>query len=178
MQIRFPLDSAADERPRILIVEPNKTNLGVMARRLAEAGYRIATADSGASAIAELHRLPVDLVLAELDIPRLSGAELARAIRGEVQWRELPIMLITGKSDPKGAIRAYEAGVDDVILKPFHFEVLLARIERRIESAASFKQLRADNAVLDARVVQRAIQLGELRARLVQVQLKVRDKVA
>ena len=44
MQIRFPLDSAAHERPRILIVEPNKTNLGVMARRLAEAGYRIATA--------------------------------------------------------------------------------------------------------------------------------------
>ena len=178
MQIRFPLESAVQERPRVLVVEPNKTNLGVMARRLAEAGYRVATADCGAAAIAELHRLPVDLVLAELNMPRMSGAELARAIRGEVQWRDLPIMLITGKSQPKGAVRAYEAGADDVILKPFHFEVLLARIERRIAWAASFKQLRADNAVLDARVVERAIELGELRARFAEVQLQARDKVA
>jgi DNA-binding response OmpR family regulator len=152
-----------DERSRILIVEPNKTNLGVMARRLAEAGYRVAAADNGAAAIAELHRLPVDLVLAELNIPRLSGAELARAIRGEVQWRDLPVMLITGKSEPSGAVRAYEAGADDVILKPFHFEVLFARIERRIAWARSFRDLRTDNATLDARVVERAIQVGELR---------------
>ena len=53
-----------DEHPQILLVEPNRTNLGVMARRLAEAGYRVTTADSGASAIAELYRLPIDLVLA------------------------------------------------------------------------------------------------------------------
>ena len=42
-------------------------------------------------------------------MPRMSGAELARAIRGEVQWNDIPVMLITGKSDPKGAVRAYEA---------------------------------------------------------------------
>ena len=163
MQIRHP---APDERPRILVVEPNRTNLGVLARRLAEAGYRVTTADSGSSAIAELYRLPIDLVLAELDMPRMSGAELARAIRGEVQWNDIPIMLITGKSDPKGAVRAYESGADDVILKPFHFEVLIARIERRIERVRSVRRLREDNAVLDARVVERAIQIGELREEL------------
>ena len=160
MDIRYP---APDERPRILVVEPNRTNLGVMARRLAEAGYRVTTADSGASAIAELYRLPVDLVLAELNMPRMGGAELARAIRGEVQWNELPIMLITGKSDPKGAVNAYESGADDVILKPFHFEVLIARIERRIQRARAMKRLQEDNAALDARIVERAIQIGELR---------------
>ena len=80
--------------------------------------------------------MPIDLVLAELDMPRMSGAELARAIRGEVQWNDIPVMLITGKSEPSGAVRAYEAGADDVILKPFHFEVLIARIERRIDAGA------------------------------------------
>jgi DNA-binding response OmpR family regulator len=178
MQIRFPLESAPDERPRILLVEPNKTNLCVMARRLTEAGYRVATADGGAAAIAELHRVPADLVLAELNMPRISGAELARTIRGETQWRDLPVMLITGKSEPTGAVRAYEAGADDVILKPFHFEVLFARIERRIARARSFQGLRADVAVLDARVVERAIQIGELRDRLIAVQLQARDKLA
>ena len=165
MDIRYP---APDERPRILVVEPNRTNVGVTARRLAEAGYRVTTADSGACAIAELCRLPVDLVLAELIMPRMGGAELARAIRGEVQWNDIPIMLITGKSEPKGAVRAYEAGADDVILKPFHFEVLIARIGRRIDRARAVRRLQDDNASLDARVVERAIQIGELRERLQQ----------
>ena len=160
MQIRHP---SPDERPRILVVEPNRTNLGVMARRLSEAGYRVTTADNGEAAIAELYRLPIELVLAELNMPRMSGAELARAIRGEVQWNDIPVMLITGKSDPRGAVRAYEAGADDVILKPFHFEVLIARIQRRIERARSIERLKHDNAALDARVVERAIQIGELK---------------
>jgi len=164
MDIRYPV--TPDERPRILVVEPNRNNLGVLARRLAGAGYRVTTADSGASAIAELYRLPIDLVLAELNMPRMSGGELARAIRGEVQWNDIPVMLITGKSKPADAVRAYEAGADDVILKPFHFEVLFARIERRIERARSVRRLKDDNAVLDARVVERAIQIGELREQL------------
>jgi DNA-binding response OmpR family regulator len=164
MEIRYP--ATPDERLRILVVEPKRTNLGVMVWRLSEQGYRVSTADSGGSAIAELYRLPIDLVLAELDMPGMSGAELARAVRGEVQWNDIPIMLITGRSDPKGAVRAYEAGADDVIVKPFHFEVLVARIERRIDRARSVKRLRDTNAALDARVVERAIQIGELREEL------------
>ena len=134
-----------------------------MARRLVEGGYRISTAESAEDAIAELHRMPIDLVVAELNMPRISGAELARLIRDEVMWRDIPVMLITGKSEPAGAVRAYEAGADDVILKPFHFEVLVARIGRRIDQARAVKRLLEDNAVLDARVVERAIQIGELK---------------
>ena len=159
-----------EEQPRILVVAPNKTNLGVMAHRLVEAGYRISTADNAQDAVAELHRVTIDLVLAEFDMPRMSGAELARLIRDEVIWRDIPVMLIMGKSDPKGAVRGYEAGADDVILKPFHFEVLFARIQRRIERSRTLKRLREDNATLDARVVQRAIELGELRERLAAVE--------
>ena len=168
MEIRYP--AAPEECPRILVVEPNRANLGIMARRLAEAGYRVTTADCGAAAIAELYRLPIDLVLAELNMPRMSGAELARAIRGEVQWNDIPVMLITGKSKPADAVRAYGAGADDVILKPFHFEVLIARTERRIERARTLARLRDDNAALDARIVERAIQIGELRDQLKEAQ--------
>ena len=167
MEIRYP--PAADERPRILVVEPSRSNLGVLARRLVEHGYRVTTADSGASAIAELYRLPIDLVLAELDMPRMTGADLAHAIRGELQWNDIPIMLITGKSEPPDAVNAYASGADDVIEKPFHFEVLFARIDRRLARARSVQRLKDDNAALDARVVQRAIQLGELREELARV---------
>lgn len=157
---------AAEERPRILVVEPSKRNLAVIARRLWEAGYRVTTAESVHNAIAELHLTPIDLVLAELDMPQLDGAELTGLIRDETIWRDLPVMLITGRSEPSGAVRAYEAGADDVIVKPFHFEVLFARIERRLARARTFQQLRDDNATLDARVVERAIQIGELRDQL------------
>ena len=150
---------------RVLVVDPNKNNLTVLVRRLSENGYAVTAADRGGAAIAELRRRHVDLVLAELYMPAMSGAELARVIRGEAAWRDLPVMLITGRSKPDGAVQAYQAGADDVILKPFHFEVLFARIERRIARARSLNTLRDDNAALDARVVTRAIELGDMRDR-------------
>lgn len=159
---------------RVLVVDHNRTNLSVLARRIGEAGYRVTTADCGANAIAELHLRPFDLVIAELYLPHMSGADLARAIRSEAQWSDLPIMLITGKSAPGGAVRAYEAGADDVILKPFHFEVLVARIARRLARVRSIHALREDNAVLDARVVTRAIELGEMRQRWLEAEAERR----
>jgi DNA-binding response OmpR family regulator len=155
-----------DKRSRILVVEPNRGYLAILGRRLSEAGFRVTCCDCATSALAELHRTPVDLVLAELNMPGIGGPEMTRAIRSQVQWRDLPVMLITGRSEPKGAVRAYEAGADDVILKPFHFEVLFARMERRLARARSVQALIEDNAVLDARVVERAIQIGELREQL------------
>lgn len=164
MEIRYPANP--EEPKRILLVEPNRANLSIIARRLTHNGYRVTPADCASGAIAELCRRPVDLVLAALNMERTSGAELARAIHGEVQWNDIPIMLLTGKSRPSDAVQAYFAGADDVITKPFHFEVLFAKIDRRILSARSVRRLRGDNATLDARLVERAIQIGELRDRL------------
>jgi DNA-binding response OmpR family regulator len=163
-----PMDdgkSAGGEAPRILIVEPNRSYLAVLARRIAEAGYRVATAETAQSAMAELYRGHVDLILSELRIGRIGGVELVRMVRGDPVHRELPIFLITGKSDAAGAVEAYNCGADTVVAKPFHFEVLIARIGREIERARSLRRLHDDNAALDARVVGRAIELGEMRER-------------
>lgn len=170
----FRNSTVTGDRPRILLVEPNRSAMGVMARRLVDHGYRVLTADCGPRAIAELYLRPVDLVLAELSMPQMSGPELALAIRGEVQWEDIPIILICGRSERKGAVRGYEAGADDVVIKPFHFEMLFARIDRRIEGARVIRRLREDNAVLDARITERAIQLGELRDELSQVRITAR----
>ncbi|HMI40142.1 MAG TPA: response regulator, partial [Sphingomicrobium sp.] len=160
--------------PRILIVDPKRTNLTVLARRLGDEGYRIATAETGQAAIAELHRNTFQMILAELYMPGMSGSELVRAVRSESVWRDIPIILITGRSAPGGAVQAYAAGADDVVLKPFHFEVLAARIERRLARAKAIEELRRDNATLDARVVTRAIELGEVRVRLLESEAELR----
>lgn len=153
------------EPPRVLIVEPNRNYLAVIARRISEGGFRVASADGAAAAFAELYRQPADLVLAELRMPGTSGVELVRMLRDDPVHRDVPLFLITGKSDAAGAIEAYRCGADTVIAKPFHFEVLVARIGREIERARALKELREDKAMLDARIVGRAIELGEMRER-------------
>lgn len=158
-------EASSDRPPRILVVSSNRSHLSLLARRLGEEGYRVAVAETGAGALAELRRVGADLVLCELLLPGMGGPELARAIRGEAVWSDLPIMLIAGRDDPTAAVRAYEAGADDVILKPFYFEILTARIDRRLASARAIAELRADMAAMDARVVKRAIELGELKDR-------------
>ncbi len=148
---------------RLLLIEPNRSGLAVMARRLGELGYRLVACDNATNAIAELHRAPVDLILAELRMVPMSGIELTRMIRDDTVLKDTPIILITGKSDSAGAVDGFATGADDVVAKPFHFEVLAARVARRIARARSVKELRHDNAALDARVVTRAIELGEIR---------------
>lgn len=157
--------SGGSRQHRVLVVEPNRNHAGVLARRIGEAGYRVATADGAHRAMAELHRMPVDLVLSELSMPGTSGIELVRMIREDSAHRDTPVFLITGKSDSRGAVDAYRCGADTVIAKPFHFEVLTARIGREIERAQALARLRNDNAALDARVIGRAIELGEMRDR-------------
>jgi len=153
---------------RLLIVEPNRSALGVMAKRLGELGYRIIACDNAGNATAEMLRVPVDLVLGELRMSPVSGIELTRRIRDDTALRDTPIILITGRSDRSGAVDGFGAGADDVVAKPFHFEVLAARIARRIAGTRSIKELKHDNAALDARVITRAIELGEIRAALEQ----------
>ena len=152
--------------PRILIVEPHKGGLGVMARRLGAAGYRVIACSSATDAVAELHRARPDLVLAELRMAQMSGVELTRLVRDDSSFRDTPVILITGRSDATGAVEGFAAGADDVVAKPFHFEVLLARIAQRLTRARSVHELRRDNAALDARVIERSIELGEMRAAL------------
>lgn len=152
--------------PRVLIVEPNRNYLSVLARRISQAGYRVATADAAQAALAEMHRMTPDVLLAELTMKGTSGVELVRIIREEAVHSDLPLMMMAGRSEVVAAVRAFHAGADDVVRKPFDFDMLIARIARQVARARTVKELRDANATLDARVVTRAIAVGELRDRL------------
>ena len=151
---------------RLLLVEPHRGALGVLAKRLQGEGYRIVACDSGPSAVPELYRVPVDLVIAELRMDGLSGVELTRMIRDETVLKDTPVILITARSDANGAVDALGAGADDVVAKPFDFEVLVARIERGLRRARAVRALRDDNAALDARIVERALEVSDLKAQI------------
>lgn len=152
--------------PRVLIVKPERAYLGVLARRIAESGYRIAIADTVQAAVAELYRLPVDIILSELRGPDFNGTDLLGIIRRDTMLRDTPFLLFSGKSDHPAAIQALRAGADAIVKKPFHFEVLCARIGRELQRKRAIEELRSDNQALDARVIERAIALGELKDQL------------
>ena len=161
MEPAFEMEPAG-ERPRVLVIESNRNYLGVIARRLAELGYRVATAETAHAGLSELYRIPADLVICDSRLPGTSGIEFVRMIRGDQIHRDLPVVLIVGRTDRAGAVRAFRAGADAVVRKPCHFEVLSACIRRQIERAEAVKRLTHDNAALDARIISRAIELREM----------------
>jgi DNA-binding response OmpR family regulator len=157
---------SAGEQPRVLVIEPNRNYLGVMARRLAQFGYRIATAENAQSGLAEIYRIPADLILCEVNLPGTNGIELARMIRDDPVHATVPLLILVGRSDPGAAVRAFEAGADGVIRKPCHFEVLAACIARQLSRAEAMKRLAGDKAALDAKIVSRVIELRETQLQL------------
>jgi two-component system, OmpR family, phosphate regulon response regulator PhoB len=165
MNATLKMQAAGDE-PRILVIQSNRNYLGVVVRRLKEFGYRVAAAETAQTGLAEMYRVPVDLVLCDVNLPETSGIEFARMVREDPVNRDIPLLLFVGRSDPAAAVNAFAAGADGVIRKPCHFEVLDACIARQLDRADAVKRLVNDNATLDARVVERAIQIGELRDEL------------
>ena len=157
---------SAGEQPRVLVIEPNRNYLGVMARRLAEFGYRVATAESAQSGLAEIYRIPADLILCEVNLPGTNGIELARMLRDDPVHAGVPLLIMVGRSDPSAAVRAFEAGADGVIRKPCHFEVLAACIARQLNRAEAMKRLAGDKAALDAKIISRVIELRETQLQL------------
>lgn len=151
---------------KILVVDDSRTALAVMGRRLGRLGYLPVLCDKGTDALDHVGSQPFDLVLADMVMPGMSGMQLLRALRGSPESRDLPVIMLTGRSDPAAAVEALAAGADDHVAKPFDFDVLIARIDRVIGHAQRIAALKKSNAALDMRIAERAIELGEARTEL------------
>lgn len=177
MDLTLEMRGAGDQ-PRLLVIDGNRNYLGVLSRRLAQFGYRVATADSAQSGFAEMYRIPVDMVLCDVELKGTTGIEFARMVRDDQVHRHIPLLLVVGRSDPAAAVQAFRAGADGVVRKPCHFEVLAACIERQLNRAQAVRQLTQDNAALDAKIITRVLELRETQARLSSTELERRRLAA
>ena len=159
-------DAVAIGRGDVLIVDDSRTTLQMIGRSLARLGYGTALCSSGSAALELLDSRRFDLVLLDLVMPGLSGMRTLREIRETAGTADLPVIMMTARSDRAAAIEALEAGADDHLAKPFEFPVLAARIESLRSRAASIAELHRRNAALDMRVAECAVEAGELRAEL------------
>lgn len=108
-----------------------------LAQFLGDAGYRVRTALDGQEAIESLAGFRPDLVLTDLEMPRLNGVELARHLRAREEYRELPVVMITSRSTEKHRHEAEQAGVDLYLTKPYAEEALLLSLQALLGGMAS-----------------------------------------
>ncbi len=150
----------------ILIVEDDAPTRQVLTRELAAAGYRVAEAETGASALERFASRRPDLVLLDLGLPDIDGLQVIRAIRREAST---PIVILSGRYEEAEKVEALDRGADDYVTKPFGVAELRARIRVAIRhgagpSASSEATLTVGAVVLDAarhevRVRGRAVEL-------------------
>lgn len=150
----------------ILAIDNSRTNLHVIGQRLGQLGYLVVLSDSGREALDLISTHSFDLVLVDMMMPGVSGIEVLREVRGSPDTADLPVIMITARSDSKSTVEALTAGADDHVAKPFDFDTFTARIERTLARAARVGELKRAVASLDARVASRAMELGETRTEL------------
>lgn len=142
------VDAAAGLRERlrregtsVLCVDDDTAVLEMLEAILSRAGLRVETCVDPARFWEQLEREAPDLVLLDYDMPGITGAELARAMRNDGRYQTMPIVFLTARGDPESIRRIFDAGADDYVAKPFAGPELLARISNRLERVRLFRAL-------------------------------------
>jgi len=119
--------------PLIMVVDDSLTVRKVTSRMLARAGYDVATAKDGVDALEQLGQVIPDVMLLDVEMPRMDGFELTRQIRRDPKLQKLPILMITSRTAEKHRDHALELGVNAYFGKPFQEEELLQQISQFID---------------------------------------------
>ncbi|MCL6478779.1 MAG: sigma-54 dependent transcriptional regulator [Peptococcaceae bacterium] len=128
----------------ILLVDDERESRSYLAEFLREQGHRVAESADGSEALDIFTAGEFHLVLTDIRMPKMSGLELLRKIRGMPGGQDVDVVLFTGNGDVRSAIEALRAGAYDYLLKPINVEELVAVTERAGERQA----LRRENAIL------------------------------
>jgi diguanylate cyclase (GGDEF)-like protein len=125
-------DAEASVKPRILVVDDVPDNREVLVRRLVRRGFETEEAAGGREALDKLVRQRFDLVLLDIMMPDMSGNEVLRTLRQTHSELELPVIMVTAKSQSEDVVESLDLGANDYVTKPVDFTVALARINGQL----------------------------------------------
>jgi DNA-binding response OmpR family regulator len=158
---------------RILVIDDDPAVTNVLKRGLAYEGFAADSASNGAEAFACLRERPADLVILDIMMPGMDGFEVLRRLRQADQ--QLPVLFLTAKDAPADQVQGLDSGADDYVVKPFTFDVLVARVHallRRQETehppVLRFADLVLDTGSHSVRRGSRAIALTTLEFKLLE----------
>jgi DNA-binding response OmpR family regulator len=138
--------SESGKAASILVVDDTPANSEVLVEMLSKEGFHVRVAQDGARALEEAQYSQPSLVLLDVLMPGMDGFETCRRLRSVPMLRQVPVIFMTTLADAHDKVRAFEAGADDYILKPFERGEVLARVrlhltrrelERKLEQATA-----------------------------------------
>lgn len=135
---------------KILVVEDSARMAGLLKTGLTEENYQVEIAADGQAGLTAAQSGDYDLILLDINLPRLNGFELIRALRASRS--DVPVIMVTARDTVEDRITGLDEGADDYLVKPFSFDELLARIRAvmRRPGVREIPQLAYDDIVLDS----------------------------
>ncbi len=163
-------------RPTVLVVEDEAALATMLRYNLEKQGFRVEEASDGQEALTRISESQPDLVLLDWMLPVVSGIEVCRQIRRRPGTRDLPVIMVSARTEDQDAVRGLNTGADDYITKPFHMEALLARMRallRRsgpgaVKGRLEFHDISMDLAAHRVQRNGRALHLGPTEYRLLE----------
>lgn len=161
-------------KPHVLVVEDEDALATLLQYNLEKEGYRVSLAGDGEEAMIQAEEAAPDLVLVDWMLPKVSGIEVCRRLRGRHETRNVPIIMLTARGEEADRIRGLDTGADDYVVKPFSMTELFARIRavmRRIRPGLAEDVVNAGDIIMDrvahrVRRADREIHLGPTEFRL------------
>ncbi|MBN2804237.1 MAG: response regulator transcription factor [Deltaproteobacteria bacterium] len=133
-------------KTKILIIEDEKDLQDVLTYNFKKEGYDVASALNGAEGFSHLKdgHLP-DIVLLDLMLPDMSGTDICRQIRANKDTKDIPVLMLTAKSEEMDRVAGFEVGADDYVTKPFSVRELILRVKSLLKRTASGDKTEHEN---------------------------------
>jgi chemosensory pili system protein ChpA (sensor histidine kinase/response regulator) len=117
-----------------MVVDDSITVRKVTTRLLERHNYKVVTAKDGVDALTQLQEIHPDIILLDVEMPRMDGYELATNVRNDVQIDDIPIIMITSRTADKHRQRAFDIGVNEYMGKPYNEAELLNNIDKLLDN--------------------------------------------
>jgi chemosensory pili system protein ChpA (sensor histidine kinase/response regulator) len=123
--------------PLVMVVDDSLTVRKITSRMLTREGFEVATAKDGVDGLQQLQDIEPDIILLDIEMPRMDGFEFARNVRADQKTKHIPIIMITSRTADKHRNHAIELGVNEYMGKPYQEEQLLTLIRQYTRQQAA-----------------------------------------
>lgn len=124
---------------KILIVDDDEALLNLVHNIFAEKGYEVNTQKNGIEAIRYLRDHIPDLIISDLDMPKINGRQLCKTVRQMAATKDIPFIILSAHNSPHERIESFRAGADDYVPKPFNTEEFVLRVNALLRRSGKIK---------------------------------------
>ena len=141
------------DQPHVLVVEDEPAQREILVYNLEAEGFAVSRSDNGEDALILVQEDMPDVIVLDWMMPRLSGIEVCRRLKSRAETRNIPIIMLSAKSEDIDRVRGLETGADDYVIKPYSVIELMARVRsqlRRVRPSTVGQRLNFENIMLDS----------------------------